>query len=101
MVEAITEHGGLIQKDGGKAYKLEGGIYDHGRLEIDLSKGDASLYIAGDSTFKSFCIKGILTPTSHEAYRIVLGYGVDVKFDQQPGILEPLPECLMYRESSL
>ncbi len=80
--EAITEHGGLIQKDGGKAYKLEGGIYDHGRLEIDLSKGDASLYIAGDSTFKSFCIK-VSNSTSHKL-TIVLGYGVDVKFDQQP-----------------
>ena len=80
--ETITQHGGLIQKDGGKAYKLEGGTYDHGRLEIDLSKGDASLYIAGDSTFKSFCIK-VSNSSSHKL-TVVLGYGVDVVFDGQP-----------------
>ena len=80
--EVITEHGGLIKKDGGKAYRLNGGEYNKGRLEIDLSKGDASLYIAGDCTFKSFCIK-VSNASSHKLV-ILLGYGVDVKWQDQP-----------------
>ena len=42
--------------DGGKAYKMSG-TYSDGSIEVDLTKGTASIYITGDVTFNAFHIK--------------------------------------------
>ena len=42
--------------DGGKAYKMSG-VYSDGSIEVDLTKGTASIYITGDVTFNAFHIK--------------------------------------------
>ena len=42
--------------DGGKAYKMSGS-YDDGSIEVDLSKGSASIFMTGNVTFNSFHIK--------------------------------------------
>ena len=94
--ELITGNSGIISKDGGKAYKINGGTYTKGRIDIDLSKGDASLYIAGDVTFQSFCIK-VSNASSHKLV-IILGYGVDVKFDGQPNFWETMSDGMPYAQ---
>ncbi|MBP5187030.1 MAG: hypothetical protein J6040_08260 [Clostridiales bacterium] len=80
--ETIPNISGVQNLHGNKAYKLTGGTYSHGRVRINLAEGDATIYVAGNCTFKSFCFE-VSNATSHKL-TFVLDYGVSFKFDDQP-----------------
>lgn len=80
--ETIPNVSGVQNLHGNKAYKLTGGTYSYGRVRINLAEGDATIYVAGNCTFKSFCFE-VSNATTHKL-TFVLDYGVTMKFDQQP-----------------
>ena len=56
MLNSMTYSNRNSVIDGGKAYKMSG-TYADGSIEVDLTKGTASIYITGDVTFNAFHIK--------------------------------------------
>lgn len=80
--ETIPNVSGVQNLHGNKAYKLTGGTYQYGRVRINLAEGDATIYVAGNCTFKSFCFE-VSNATTHKL-TFVLDYGVSMKFDGQP-----------------
>ena len=88
--ETIPNISGVQNLHGNKAYKLTGGTYSYGRVRINLAEGDATIYVANNCTFKSFCFE-VSNATSHHL-TFVLEYGVTMKFDGQPDFWDSLTD---------
>jgi hypothetical protein len=71
--EMITQHSGDMNLMGGKAYQMSG-EYSKGVCRIDLSKGNTSIYISGDTYFKVFRIE--VSNATKNKLTIVMAKGV-------------------------
>lgn len=82
----ITQHSGDISLDGNKAYQMSG-TYKNGVCTIDLSKGDASIYISGDVLFSIYRIE-VSNSTKHKL-TIVMAPGT--KFEMKDNYASEWP----------
>jgi hypothetical protein len=76
--------GAVVTKDGGKNYRMSG-TYSTGVMKIDLSKGDCTITMTGNTTFHDFYIQ--VSNEFDNELKIVLNKGVNFVMDDQCGFV--------------